>query len=226
VVKGRKSKKYTVDFSGVDKEIRKRGGRHIPDGDYMAKIVAVERRKNKAGDAYYFSWKVQIIHDAEGGKKYAGTPFYYTTSLKPEALFNLRNLIFACSDGKKNVSGKVLNFDPNSLIGSRIGIIVEDEEYEGKLRSTVADIAPPSELFEEDEDEDEDDDDDDDDDEDDDEEDEDDDEDEEDDDDDDDEDDDEPEPVKKKSKGKAKKGKKRPADDDDDDLEDIDEDEL
>jgi hypothetical protein len=156
--KGNKGKKsYKIDFGEVPKERRKRGKR-IPEGDYLFKIVKADRRKKEGGSSYYFSWTFQLIEDSRGGTKYAGLPFYYITSLKPEALFNLRNLILAASDGKTNVAGKVMNFDPAKLYGKKIGGTVEDDEYDGKMRSHVVDIFPPSELeaAEEEEDEDED----------------------------------------------------------------------
>ena len=216
-MKGKK-KSYSLDFGGVEKEIRKRT-KHIPEGDYVFKIISCERKKKEGGDSYYFSWKFMLIEDARGGKKQAGMTFYYITSLKPEALFNLRNLINAATE--KNVSGKQMNFDPSSLYGKKIGGTVEDEEYEGKIRSKVVDVMPLKDIVEGD---DEDEDDDDVEDEDDDSDDEDDDADSDDDDDDDDEDEEEPEPVKKKGKkdkdkGKGK-GKKK------DDLDEVDEDEI
>jgi len=154
-------KSYKVDFGGVEKEIGKRSGKHIPEADYVLKVADVERRKNKAGDAYYFSWKLQVVTDAQGKKKHAGSTFYFTTSLKPEALFNLRNMIHACTNGKQNVAGKAINFNPQQYIGSKIGGTVEDDEYEGKLRSVVSDVMPLKDLEvdsdEEDEDQEEDD---------------------------------------------------------------------
>lgn len=234
-MKGKKPKKMSLDFTGVEKEIRKRGKR-IAEGDYVFKISGCEKRKKEGGDSYYFSWALTLIEDARGNKKHAGMSFYYVTSLKPEALFNLRNLINAAIG--KNVSGKRLDFDPSSLIGKKVGGTVEDDEYDGKVRSRVVDVMPVSDIQEAEDDEDEDDvedadddddsDDDDDDESDDDTDDEDDDEDEDDDDEDDDDDDDEPEPVKKKGKkekpAKGKKGKKGKKDDDD--LDEVDEDDL
>lgn len=210
------ARSYDIDFGGVEKDVRKRG-RHIPEGDYIAKIVDVERKKNKAGDAYYFNWKFQIVEAADGDKKHAGMTFYYNTSLKTEALFNLRNLIFAASDGKNNVAGRTVNFNPAKLKGKRIGVTVEDDEYEGKIRSAVVDVQPPSAIVDEEDDDDEEDEDDEDDDLD---------EDDDEDEDEDDDEEDEEEEVKPKKKGKKSKGKKKKDDDDDDDLEEVDDDDL
>lgn len=138
-------KKVRIDFGDVPTDIRKRG-RRIPEGDYLCKVSKVERKKGKESGATYFAWQFQILNDARGGTKQKGVTLYYTTSLKKDALFNLRNLIFAASDGKKNVAGKSLDFDPASILGKQIGVVVEDEEYEEKIRSRAVDIMPPSQL--------------------------------------------------------------------------------
>ena len=151
----RKSTVERIDFRGVPKEIRKRGVR-VPEGDYLVKIVQVERKKGERSGAAYYNWKFQIVEDAQGKTKHAGVPLYYVTSLKPEALFNLRNLIHAATEGKRNTAGKVANFDRESLIGKQIGVTVEDDEYEGKIRSRAVDVMPKSQLVAEEEDEEED----------------------------------------------------------------------
>ncbi len=145
-------KSMRIDFGDVPEERRQRS-RKIPEGEYKAKIVSWKKKwkDDDKSNTPYLQWTLQIL---EG--KHKGVPFYENTSLKKDALFNLRNLIFAATDGKKNVAGKTVNFDPDTLVGAKIGIIVEDEEYENKLRSTVADVRPLSEMEEDDEDEEED----------------------------------------------------------------------
>lgn len=145
------AKKEKIDFSGVSKEIGARG-RHIPPGDYECKIVAVTKKwkDDDRTNVPYFNWKMEV---AKGQEK--GAPLYYTTSLKVEALWNLRNLIYAVT--KKNVAGKSLSFDPETLIGKRVGVTVEDDEYKDKLVSRAVDVFNLEERAEESEDEDEDD---------------------------------------------------------------------
>lgn len=151
MAKSSKGKGMRVDFSGVEKDIRQRGKR-IPEGDYLCKIVKCEKRKKKEGSGSYLSWTFQVIENSQGGKKQAGTPLYYITSLKPEALFNLRNLIYAATDGKTNVAGKAVTITPEKYYGNKIGVTVEDEEYDGKIRSRPVDVFPQSQLEAEDED--------------------------------------------------------------------------
>jgi len=146
------AKKVKIDFSGVDKEIRS-GGRaaHVPEGDYLAKPENAELRKSERTGGRYFSWRFQLLEP----KKYKGKTLYDRTSLKPDALWNLRNLIHAATG--KNIAGKVLNFDPEAVYGKPVTITVEDDEYEGKIRSQIVDYQP-ADKFEENGDEDEDDD--------------------------------------------------------------------
>lgn len=149
-----KAKKMRVDFGGVDKEIRKGGGgrKHIPEGDYIGKIIEADVRTSERTGSRYISWKFQIV---EGEHK--GVTLYGSTSLKKEALWSLRNLIHAATG--KNVAGKALDFDPEKLYGKIVGMAVEDNEYtkDGKTRVTsqVSTCFPRDEAQTADEDEDE-----------------------------------------------------------------------
>jgi hypothetical protein len=188
-------KKIKVDFSGVEKEIKSGGGRssHVPEDDYLFKVVKGEIRDNKAGDGRHISWRVTV-----SAGEYKGKTVYHTTSLKPEALWNLRNLIFACLG--KNLAGKSVAFDPEILEGKVFAGTTEDDEYDGKMKSVIVDIRPKSDLKrpEDDESEIEDEV---------------------------DEEEEDEAPAKKKGK-KDKAGKKKKAADDDDDLEEVDVEDL
>lgn len=140
------AKKEVIDFSETPKEIRRGGGTaHIEPGDYPAKIVTAEKRwkDDDKTNVPYYRWQFQISNG-----QYKGTNLYYTTSLKTAALFNLRNLIHAATG--KNVAGKSLNFDPEALYGKSIGVGVEDEEWDNKIRSKAVDVFPASDLEESD----------------------------------------------------------------------------
>lgn len=144
------ARKIKIDFSGVDTEIRS-GGRaaHVPEGDYLAKPVNAELRKSEKSGSKYISWRFQVVEP----KKLKGKTLYDRTSLKPDALWNLRNLIHAALG--KNIAGKVVNFDPEQIYGKVMMITVEDDEYEGKIRSQIVDYQPKDKYEEGDDDEDE-----------------------------------------------------------------------
>ena len=133
--------KLKVDFSGVDQDIRRGGGvAHVPEGDYLAKIISSETRESEKSGSRYLSWKLAITEP----KEFKGKNLYHITSLKPDALWNLRNFIHAATG--KNVAGKVLNVDTSALEGKIIAVTVEDDEYEGKTRSRIVDTRPKDEL--------------------------------------------------------------------------------
>lgn len=150
------AKKVKIDFTGVDKEIKRGSSRvKVPEGDYVVKIIDHEVQKTASSKG--FRWKCQIISPA----KYKGKTLTGYTSLKPEALWSLRNLIHAALG--KNVAGKAVEFDPSNLYGKVVGAAVEDNEYtkDGKTRITsqISTFFPKDEVAESEDDEDEDDDD-------------------------------------------------------------------
>lgn len=147
-------KKENIDFSGVETEIRRReGNRRVKPGDYEFKITKVEKRykDDDKSNPPYFSWR---LTGTKGAVK--GASYFFVTTLRTEALFNLRNIINAATG--KNVAGRAVKFDPETLIGKIIGGAVDDEEYDGKIRSRVVHVMPVKEIQESDDDEDDDDD--------------------------------------------------------------------
>jgi hypothetical protein len=146
-------KRMKVDFSGVDKDIKKGSGRskHIPEGDYLVKVLDADVLKSERTRSTYIKWKCQV---ASGEHK--GVTLYGSTSLKPEALWSLRNLIHAATG--KNVAGKAVNFDPANLFGKIVGAAVEDNEYkkdgQTKLTSQINTFFPKEDMDAEEEEED------------------------------------------------------------------------
>ena len=145
--------KIKVDFGDVDPEIRKSSGksRHIPEGDYLVKVNSSETLKSERTGGRYIRWTATVTEPA----KFRGTTLRGTTSLKPEALWALRNLIHAATG--KNVAGKTINFDPSLIYGKTVGATVEDNEYDrnGKtvLSSQIGTFFPSSDYEEADSDE-------------------------------------------------------------------------
>jgi hypothetical protein len=196
-------KKIRVNFGGVEQEIRKHTQRAalVPDGDYLFKILDASYRENEDTGSRGINVRAQVVKP----KKYQGKVQYGYCSLKKEALWNFRNLINAALG--KNVAGRTVDVDLDRFRDKIVGGVVEQEEYQNKLRSRVSTWFPKDEFEDSGDDEDEEDDEDLEDEEDEDVEEEDEDEDEE-----DEEDDEEPAPVRKK-KPAAKR--KRPADEED-----------
>lgn len=140
------SKGIRIDFRGVPKEIRRgQGARRLPEGDYLLKIIEGEKRMNRDETSSYINWRFAV---AKGPQK--GAPLFDNTSLKQNALFNLRNLIHAAVG--KNVAGSVVNFRPETLYGKIVAATVVDDEVpasEGrsaKMRSRPVDYRPKDKL--------------------------------------------------------------------------------
>lgn len=136
--------KWKVDFTGVED---KSGYDSIVPGKYL---VAVESISKEEGDEYpYLQWSLKIM---AGTCK--GLHIRHITSLKPSALFNLRNTL--TSLGLK-VPKAAISLDPDKLIGAQMGVEVFLKPYEGKeyanvkktfLASEFKDIVEPSAPFE------------------------------------------------------------------------------
>lgn len=143
------AKKLHIDFSGVPKEIRKGGGKKLPEADYAWKIVSSEIGKKEGATSRYIRWQLSV---AKG--QFKGVTRSYITSLKPEALFNLRNLIHAATG--KNVAGKAMDFDREKLYGKIVGGSISNEERDNKTFNDLVAVFPVDELSDEEEEEDED----------------------------------------------------------------------
>lgn len=128
------AKKRVLDFTNV-----KERGLYNPvqqeEGDYRATITTCMEQDSSKGDAM---WVFGLKLD---GSKTAVYPYYCV--LNEEQLWKVRNLIEAT--GKK-VPKKRLAFEPQSIVGKDVGISLQDDEYDGKMKSVIQNIFPASEL--------------------------------------------------------------------------------
>lgn len=191
-----------MDFTNV-KDRSPVNPKHQPEGDYKGKVISVADVVSKKDGVKQWLYIIEV------GK---GTYPYYCKHV-PDQAWKIRNLLIAAG---LNVPKKKVRVDPNKVVGRIIGVTLEDDEYEGKMKSVISATFPASEVDDDDvEDEDEDAAD-------------------EDEDeapapkskkpaatDDDDEDEDEDEDEEEEEPAPKPKSKKKPADDDDDDLEEI-----
>lgn len=123
--------KRKLDFRGV----KDRSGfriKHFPEGDYRGKIVDVADHESDNGEGWVYTIQV----------KNAKFPYYVMTYDKKQ-LWKVRNVFLAA--GMK-VPKKLLAVDPNKVVGKVVGVTLEDDEYEGRTRSVIADLIPVSDL--------------------------------------------------------------------------------
>lgn len=132
--KGKSRKKkgnvVSVDFTGVEGRVL------VPEGDYRAKVDEVSKEVSQ-NDNEYLSWLFRTID--EDDKKLDDKPLYYNTSLQPQALWNLRNLLETLG---VDIPDGVMALDLTELPGLELVLTVEHETFEGKKRARVVDFMP------------------------------------------------------------------------------------
>lgn len=143
----KKTSSVSVNFEGVEA-----GGRSLPDGQYSLAVEGVPELKTSAESGnQYISWVFKV---SEG--KYKGRKVWHNTSLQPQALFNLRNLLEAMGIEVDDAS---MDLELDEFEDSEVGALVVNEKYEGKDRPRIAEFIPTEDVEsgdEEDEDEDDD----------------------------------------------------------------------
>lgn len=150
MAKKRKADSVIADFGHKDAK-GGGGGRsdRVPEGDYVLKLVKIEKRKAKETDNTVL-WAFFKI--AQGPKK--GKKIVERFTLTPKALFRLRNWLEAMG---LEVPEKKTAIKYGKYVGEEVGAtIVDGEEYKNRIPSEVGEFIPVDEVEEDDEDEDDD----------------------------------------------------------------------
>lgn len=129
----------TVDFEGVESG----GGRvRVPEGDYGLKIAKVVNKVGTDSKKPYLSIDFKLT---KGDKKGVGkTLTGHSCSLQKQSLWNLRNLLESCG---KQVPSKAVKLDLDKMIGWECaGTVIDDQPYEGKIKSIISAFFPLSDL--------------------------------------------------------------------------------
>lgn len=132
--------KRAIDMTNVEDKGNERP-RRLPEGDYRLKIVSVDdhtSKKKEDGSGGNPGWKFVL---APVDFPRATYPYY--TDFQDKTAFKIRNLLVAAGI---NVPKKRVNIDPNKLVGKFVGATLEDDEYDGREKSTIAGVFPVSEL--------------------------------------------------------------------------------
>lgn len=123
-----------VDFTNV-KEQGNFNPRRKREGDYYGRIVAVDDHTSKSDNE---GWVFTIAVDGDSRASYP----YYCGSDEKQA-WKIRGLFVAAGVA---VPKKRLKIDPNKVVGKAIGLTLEDDEYEGRPKSTIAGMVPVADL--------------------------------------------------------------------------------
>jgi hypothetical protein len=124
--------KITLDFSNVS-EGSTFSPRRLPEGTYLATLAKVESKTSKAGNPMLVYTIIPVEHPT------AVYPYYIV--LDEKQLWKFRALLLAAG---KEVPKRKVTVDPESIVGKQIMIDLEDDEWEGREKSTVAGVFKPS----------------------------------------------------------------------------------
>lgn len=144
----KKVTRMSVDFSTAG-ERREGGGTqfHGPEQDYLLKVKEASFGKVKPGGQNagqpQVTWTLEVVDP----KQYAGKGVvYYRTGCWPEAVFSFRNILEDLRDGKK-IKLAPADVDLTKYFGKEIGAsLVDDDPYNGKVKSKVAYTYPASQY--------------------------------------------------------------------------------
>ena len=124
--------KITLDFSNVS-EGSTFSPRRLPEGTYLATLAKVESKTSKAGNPMLVYTIIPVEHPT------AVYPYYIV--LDEKQLWKFRALLLAAG---KDVPKRKVTVDPESIVGKQIMIDLEDDEWEGREKSTIAGVFKPS----------------------------------------------------------------------------------
>ncbi|MBT9168105.1 MAG: hypothetical protein DDT19_01450 [Syntrophomonadaceae bacterium] len=126
-----------VDFTGVSSGFEK-----IEPGVYLARVKKIEQRMSQAQKPY-LNWVFVII-----GGDYDGRNVFYMTSLAPNALWKLKDVLAkAFGYSRRDLAGE-FDLDTEALIGEEIAVVIGEEEYNGEMRDRVIDVVSASAVGE------------------------------------------------------------------------------
>jgi hypothetical protein len=126
--------KITADFTNV-KESSGFNPKQMPEGDYTATIVKADLGKSNAGN------KQVILGFQLNDSRTAVYPYY--CGLDANVLWKLRTVLIAAGIP---VPKKKVSIDTDKLIGKEVGISLEDDEYEGKMKSVIMGVFPADDV--------------------------------------------------------------------------------
>lgn len=105
----------------------------IPEGEYIVTVDEVSVEESQQGNQY-LKWVFKVLDGKQKGSK-----IYHNTSLLPQSLFNLKNLLIALG---VPVPDKAFQLNLDECEGCNCGVTIDHETYDGKKRPRVTDVFP------------------------------------------------------------------------------------
>jgi hypothetical protein len=132
------ARQVTVDFTDTEVGM---GRMKIPEGDYGFRIAQIVSRKAQSTGNPVLVFGLKVI---QGNKDAIGKILPHNCTLTKNSLWNLRNLLEATG---KQVPSKALKIDLDKLIGLTLaGTVIDDQPYEGKIKSIITAFFPLADL--------------------------------------------------------------------------------
>jgi hypothetical protein len=127
------------------------GGIRIPENDYAAKIVGAKKIRSSEKDTPGILIKCKVTSGKQKGKVLPDRLW-----ITPKSLWRIRSLLEAIG---VTVPKSVVNVPLKKLLNKELGItVVDDDPYQGRIKSKIADFIDLETLNEDNDDEDDDDD--------------------------------------------------------------------
>ncbi len=106
---------------------------HIPEGEYRMRLIDLDKDTSKAGNPMWI-WTFAVVKG-----EHEGAELKTYTALTPAAMWKLTEVLEAlqvpAADGRAK-------FKKNDVIGRECTGTVEDNEYQGRVNSSIAQLRP------------------------------------------------------------------------------------
>ena len=132
--KKRKKNVVSIDFTDVE------GSNLVSDGEKLVGVYGKTIETGESSGAEYIAWEFII----KAPEEEAGRKLYTNTSLQPQSLWVLRNLLEAAG---MEVPQQAMDIDLNDFDeDTELGVMIENEKYKGKDKPNVVDFIPVNDL--------------------------------------------------------------------------------
>lgn len=125
---------FEVDLSNIQEN-----SYAIPDGVYAAKCINVTQDVSKSGNPM-FVWEFELV-----GGDYNGRTFKSWTAITPAAMWKVAETVQALGVGQ---TGQVVKFKRSDVINKACGLVIEQDEYNGKVNSKISNVISIQEMQE------------------------------------------------------------------------------
>lgn len=133
------SKPISNDAFEVDLTEVQESSYAIPNGIYAAKCIDVAQDVSKSGNPM-FVWEFELV-----GGDYNGRTFKSWTAITPAAMWKVAETVQALGVGQ---TGQVVKFKRSDVIGKACGLVMEEDEYNGKPTSRINSVISVQEMQE------------------------------------------------------------------------------